>query len=167
MAVIREHLANKGLGLHNDLQDESSIVGNFPVALLLHRFGTKEQKERYLEGMFTGKERIAFGLTEPDHGSDATFLETTAVKQGSDWVINGMKRFNTGMHTATVDLVFARVVHREQLAVGLAHDLLAAVAVQALGALGPFGDHAVFVHEIHAVVLHRVHHQAVALLAGG
>ena len=35
-------------------------------------------------------------------------METTAVKQGSDWVINGMKRFNTGMHTATVDLVFAR-----------------------------------------------------------
>ena len=108
MAIIREHLAHKGLGLHNDLQNESSIVGNFPVALLLHRFGTKEQKERYLEGMLTGKERIAFGLTEPNHGSDATFMETTATKQGSDWVINGMKRFNTGMHTATVDLVFAR-----------------------------------------------------------
>ena len=55
MAIIREHLAHKGLGLHNDLQNESSIVGNFPVALLLHRFGTKEQKERYLEGMLTGK----------------------------------------------------------------------------------------------------------------
>ena len=35
-------------------------------------------------------------------------METTAVKQGGDWVINGMKRFNTGMHTATVDLIFAR-----------------------------------------------------------
>ena len=108
MAIIREHLAHKGLGLHNDLQNESSIVGNFPVALLLHRFGTQEQKDRYLEGMFTGKERIAFGLTEPNHGSDATFMETTASKQGGDWMINGMKRFNTGMHTATVDLVFAR-----------------------------------------------------------
>ena len=108
MAIIREHLAHKGLGLHNDLQNESSIVGNFPVALLLHRFGTQEQKDRYIEGMFKGKERIAFGLTEPNHGSDATFMETTATKQGSDWVINGMKRFNTGMHTATVDLVFAR-----------------------------------------------------------
>ena len=108
MAIIREHLAHKGLGLHNDLQNESSIVGNFPVALLLHRFGTGEQKARYLEGMFAGRERIAFGLTEPNHGSDATFMETTASKQGGDWVINGMKRFNTGMHTATVDLVFAR-----------------------------------------------------------
>ena len=66
MAVIREHLAHKGLGLHNDLQNESSIVGNFPVALLLHRFGTQEQKDRYIEGMITGKERIGFGLTEPD-----------------------------------------------------------------------------------------------------
>ena len=58
MAIIREHLAHKGLGLHNDLQNESSIVGNYPVALLLHRFGTAEQKERYLEGMLTGRERI-------------------------------------------------------------------------------------------------------------
>jgi len=108
MAIIREHLAHKGLGLHNDLQNESSIVGNFPVALLLHRFGTQEQKDRYIEGMFKGTERIGFGLTEPLHGSDATFMETAAIKQGGDWVINGMKRFNTGMHTATVDLVFAR-----------------------------------------------------------
>ena len=38
MALIREHLAHKGLGLHNDLQNESSIVGNFPVALLLRCF---------------------------------------------------------------------------------------------------------------------------------
>ncbi|MBS0550747.1 MAG: acyl-CoA/acyl-ACP dehydrogenase, partial [Proteobacteria bacterium] len=89
MALIREHLAHKGLGLHNDLQNESSIVGNFPVALLLHRFGTKEQKDRYIEGMFKGTERIGFGLTEPDHGSDATFMETTAVRKGGDWVING------------------------------------------------------------------------------
>jgi alkylation response protein AidB-like acyl-CoA dehydrogenase len=108
MAIIREHLAHKGLGLHNDLQNESSIVGNFPVVLLMHRFGTAEQKERYIEGMLTGKERIAFGLTEPYHGSDATFMETTATKRGADWVINGAKRFNTGLHTATVDLIFAR-----------------------------------------------------------
>jgi acyl-CoA dehydrogenase len=84
MAIIREHLAHKGLGLHNDLQNESSVVGNFPVALLLHRFGTQEQKDRYIEGMFRGTERIGFGLTEPLHGSDATFMETTAVKQGGD-----------------------------------------------------------------------------------
>jgi alkylation response protein AidB-like acyl-CoA dehydrogenase len=108
MAVIREHLAHKGLGLHNDLQNESSIVGNFPVAQLMWVYGTPEQKARYLEGMITGEHRIAFGLTEPEHGSDATWMETTARRDGDDWVLNGTKRFNTGMHTATADLVFAR-----------------------------------------------------------
>src|SRR5436190_3568755 len=95
MAIIREHLAHKGLGLHNDLQNESSIIGNFPVVQLLHRFGTPEQKQTFIEAAITGKARIAFGLTEPAHGSDATHMETNAVKQGGDWVINGAKRFNT------------------------------------------------------------------------
>jgi alkylation response protein AidB-like acyl-CoA dehydrogenase len=108
MAIIREHLAHKGLGLHNDLQNESSIVGNFPQVHLMHRFGTAAQKARFLEAMITGAEHIAFGLTEPDHGSDATWLETTAVRSGADWVINGQKRFNTGLHLATTDLIFAR-----------------------------------------------------------
>ena len=108
MAIIREHLARKGLGLHNDLQNESSIVGNFPVVHLMHEYGTLEQKANYLEGMITGKHRIAFGLTEPHHGSDATWMETRAKRDGQDWVINGAKRFNTGLHSATVDLVFAR-----------------------------------------------------------
>jgi alkylation response protein AidB-like acyl-CoA dehydrogenase len=108
MAIIREHLAKKGLGLHNDLQNESSIVGNFPFAIMMQRFGNPEQKKKFLEGMFTGETRVAFGLTEPDHGSDATFLETSAVRDGDDWVINGKKRFNSGMHHATHDMVFAR-----------------------------------------------------------
>src|SRR6476619_7696819 len=42
MAVIREHLAARGLGLHNDLQNESSIVGNFPTVLMMRDFGTDE-----------------------------------------------------------------------------------------------------------------------------
>jgi acyl-CoA dehydrogenase len=107
MAIIREHLAAKGLGLHNDLQNESSIVGNFPVVHLLHAYGTPEQKQ-LIEPAITGEQRIAFGLTEPNHGSDATWMETTARKDGSDWIINGAKRFNTGLHTATYDLIFAR-----------------------------------------------------------
>ncbi|HEY4094461.1 MAG TPA: acyl-CoA dehydrogenase family protein [Baekduia sp.] len=107
MAVIREHLAHKGLGLHNDLQNESSIVANLPFALILHEFGTPEQRE-LIEGVITGEYSVAFGLTEPDHGSDATWLETTAVRDGSDFVINGGKRFNSGMHEATHDVVFAR-----------------------------------------------------------
>ena len=109
MAVIREHLAHKGLGLHNDLQDESSIVGNFPQVIMMDRFGTDEQKAAWTEELITGERSMAFGLTEPNHGSDATWLETTAVRESSgDWVINGAKRWNTGVHRATHDLIFAR-----------------------------------------------------------
>ena len=108
MAIIREHLAHKGLGLHNDLQDESSIVGNFPQVIMMDRFGTDEQKEEWGEALLTGERSMAFGLSEPDHGSDATWLETTAVADADGWIINGTKRWNTGVHRATHDLVFAR-----------------------------------------------------------
>ncbi|MGU3586789.1 acyl-CoA dehydrogenase family protein [Rhodococcus sp. C26F] len=108
MAAIREHLAHKGLGLHNDLQDESSVVGNFPATHLILRYGTAAQIEEFAEASVTGERRLAFGLTEPDHGSDATWMKTVAERSGSDWVITGEKRWNTGMHAATHDIVFAR-----------------------------------------------------------
>jgi acyl-CoA dehydrogenase len=108
MAVIREHLAAKGLGLHNDLQDESSIVGNFPQVIMMERFGTETQRTQWSEAMLRGERGFAFGLTEPAHGSDATWMETHAERGGDGWVINGAKRFNTGVHRATHDLVFAR-----------------------------------------------------------
>ena len=108
MAIIREHFARKGLGLHNDLQNEASIVGNFPTVIMMWRFGTPEQKKEFLPGMITGTHRVGFGLTEPNHGSDATWLETTAVRDGSDWVISGAKRFNSGLHHANWDMIFAR-----------------------------------------------------------
>jgi len=113
MAVIREHLAAKGLGLHNDLQNESSVVGNFPTIKMWENYGTEAQKKQFLDGMFTGETRVAFGLTEPGHGSDASWLETRAVRDGDDWVINGAKRFNSGLHNATHDLVFARTSGEE------------------------------------------------------
>jgi acyl-CoA dehydrogenase len=108
MAMIREHLAGRGLGPHNDLQNESSIVGNFPHVRLVLAFGTCAQQEEFCERLITGERRWGFGLTEPDHGSDATWLETRAVRDGADWVINGVKRWNTGAHHATHNLIFAR-----------------------------------------------------------
>jgi alkylation response protein AidB-like acyl-CoA dehydrogenase len=108
MAMIREHLARKGLGLHNDLQNESSIVGNFPHVRLVLTFGTPAQREEFCEQLVTGERKWGFGLTEPNHGSDATWLDTRAVSDGSDWVINGVKRWNTGAHHATHNLIFAR-----------------------------------------------------------
>jgi alkylation response protein AidB-like acyl-CoA dehydrogenase len=112
MAVIREHLAAKGLGLHNDLQTEHSIVANHPLALMLWHFGTPEQKRDYLPGSLDGSVRITFGLTEPNHGSDATHMETRGVRETRDgapgWRINGEKMWTTGMHMATHCAVFAR-----------------------------------------------------------
>jgi len=112
MAIIREYLAAKGLGLHNDLQNESSIVGNFPQVLMFRDFGTDAQKEEFIKGMLAGTHKVGFGLTEPDHGSDATWMETRGEKSVRDgvngWLINGEKMWNTGLHVANYDMVFAR-----------------------------------------------------------
>ena len=108
MAIIREHLAAKGLGLHNDLQNEHSVVGNNIGLLLMLEYGTPEQKAHWIDGLATGNKGFAFGITEPNHGSDATHMETTAIRQGSDFVINGVKTWNTGIHVAEYDMVMAR-----------------------------------------------------------
>ena len=109
MAVIREHLASKGLGLFNDLQNEHSVVGNFPTIIMVQHFGNDQQKEQFIRGTLEGKTRITFGLTEPGHGSDATHMDTKAVKQSDgSYVINGGKMWQTGMHKATHCFIFAR-----------------------------------------------------------
>jgi len=108
MAIIREHLAVQGLGLHNDLQNEHSVVGNNIALLLMLEYGTEAQCDQWLEGLKTATRGFAFGITEPEHGSDATYMETAAIRDGDDWVINGEKTWNTGVHTADCDLVMAR-----------------------------------------------------------
>ena len=112
MAVIRERFARRGLGLHNDLQNEHSIVGNFPFVAMFETFGTEEQKDEFILGGFEGKRRVAFGLTEPHHGSDATWMETKAVRETRDgvpgWRIDGEKMWITGMHVATHCATFCR-----------------------------------------------------------
>src|SRR5690606_37033796 len=108
MAIIREHLAAKGLGLHNDLQNEHSIVGNNVGLLLMLNYGTEEQKKEWVDDLAEGRRGFAFGITEPNHGSDATHMETRAVREGDEWVINGEKTWNTGIHKAQYDMVMAR-----------------------------------------------------------
>jgi alkylation response protein AidB-like acyl-CoA dehydrogenase len=113
MAVIREHLASKGLGLFNDLQTEHSVVGNFPVVIMGARFGTEEQKKIMIDGQLNGSVRMTFGLTEPDHGSSVLDMQTKA-REGTGpngekgWIITGRKKWQTGMHHATHCLIFAR-----------------------------------------------------------
>ena len=121
IAAVREHLAGKGLGLHNDLQDESSIVGNYPIVPAIANYGSADQK-KYIEGIITGKMHLSFGLTEPGHGSDATWMETVGVRasDGSgDWIINGMKRWNSQVARAHGNLVFARTSGKPGQAKGI------------------------------------------------
>lgn len=108
MAVIREHFAAMGLGLHNDLQNEHSIVGNNVGLLLMIAYGTEAQKKEWVPLLLEGKRGFAFGITEPEHGSDATHMETNAVRDGDGWRINGAKTWNTGIHKATYDMIMAR-----------------------------------------------------------
>lgn len=112
MAVIREHLAAKGLGLFNDLQNEHSMVGNFPDVIMLMNFGSEKQKAELIPARLRGEFRMTFGLTEPGHGSDATHMATKGVperRNGVDgWLLNGHKKWQTGMHHATHCSIFAR-----------------------------------------------------------
>ncbi len=78
------------------------------VAGSIARWGTEEQKQRWLPVMATGEALGCFCLTEPDHGSDPASLQATAVRDGDGWVINGSKIFITNGGIAGVALVMAR-----------------------------------------------------------
>ena len=108
MAIIREHFATRGLGLHNDLQTEHSIVGNNVGLLLMLAYGTEAQQKEWVPEMLEARRSFALAITEPDHGSDATHMETTAVHESDGWHINGEKTWNTGIHKAPYDMVMAR-----------------------------------------------------------
>jgi len=133
MAVIREHLAARGLGLHNDLQNEHSIVGNNPLVLMLRDFGTDEQKREFINGSLDGSRRITFGLSEPEHGSDATHMATRAAPEERDgrkgWRIDGEKMWTTGMHAATHCALFARTSGEDGSARGITCFLVPADAL--------------------------------------
>ena len=119
MAIIREHLAAMGLGLHNDLQNEHSVVGNNIGLLLMLEYGTPAQQEQWLDGLKNATRGFAFGITEPAHGSDATWMETAAVKDGDHWIIDGEKTWNTGVHSAHSDMVMARTSGKPGEATGI------------------------------------------------
>ena len=74
MAIIREHFATRGLGLHNDLQTEHSIVGNNVGLLLMLAYGTEAQQKEWVPEMLEARRSFAFAITDPDHGSDATHM---------------------------------------------------------------------------------------------
>jgi alkylation response protein AidB-like acyl-CoA dehydrogenase len=109
--VLKEHLATKGPGIHciahTGLAWETPI-GEWRNTLAIYRHGTEEQKSAHLDDLLNREKSLAFGMTEPDHGSDPTYMDTTAEKDGDEWVINGRKRFIGGMDDADLIQLFAR-----------------------------------------------------------
>lgn len=93
----------------------------YPPFFSRQHFGNEQQKKELIEGRLAGKVRITFGLTEPGHGSDATFMQTRAVKQEHDgsYIINGSKMWQTGMHKATNCFIFARTSGKDGSAQGI------------------------------------------------
>lgn len=79
-------------------------------AMPVYHFGTEEQKREWLPKLCGGEVLGAFGLTEPDGGSDAGATRTTAVRDGGDWVINGSKCFITNSGTDITGLVTVTAV---------------------------------------------------------
>ncbi len=73
------------------------------------QFGSEEQKKKFLPGLCSGEKIGAFGLTEPNAGSDALAVQTTAKKDGDHWVLNGTKMFITNGPIADVVLTIATV----------------------------------------------------------
>lgn len=74
----------------------------------INMLGNEEQKQRWLPAMATLEKIGAFGLTEPDHGSDSVALETTARKEGEHYVLNGRKRWIGNANIADVVIIWAR-----------------------------------------------------------
>jgi glutaryl-CoA dehydrogenase len=72
-------------------------------------FGSDEQKTRYLAPVARGEVLAAFALTEPDHGSDSVSLETEAVRDGDEWVLNGAKKWIGNGASGGITFVWARV----------------------------------------------------------
>ena len=81
-------------------------MGPIPHALIRH--GTAKQKDKWLPGIANGTKGTSFALTEPGAGSDVAGMETTAVKKGDKWVLNGSKMLISNANKADVILVFAR-----------------------------------------------------------
>ncbi len=102
-AIVIEEVsrANAAMGLciavHNS-------VSAYPV----YQFGNENQRRRFLVPLATGEKIDTFCLTEPNAGSDASSLETTAVRDGEDYILNGNKIFVTNGGVSGINLIFAR-----------------------------------------------------------
>jgi alkylation response protein AidB-like acyl-CoA dehydrogenase len=101
MVLLREAAARSGCRL----AAFATYGPEGPTGVLLS--GTDEQKKKYLSPLISADTSMCFALTEPDAGSDAQNIKTTATKDGDEWVLNGTKHFITNGRQADYALVFA------------------------------------------------------------
>ena len=102
LAIVTEELAAGGCPLLL-LMVSPAICGT-----LLARFGTPEQRDRWLPGLATGERKMVFAITEPEAGSNSHRLSTTATRDGDAWTIRGTKHFISGVDEAEAILVVTR-----------------------------------------------------------
>jgi butyryl-CoA dehydrogenase len=101
--IAVEELSRVDASIGVTLSAHTSLAG-WPV----YKFGTEEQKQKYLRAMAEGKSMGAYCLTEPGSGSDAAGMKTTAILEGDEWVLNGSKIFITNGGHADIYIVFAQ-----------------------------------------------------------
>lgn len=102
LAVVLEETAIAGCPL------QSMIFSGGVTGTVLERSASEEQKRRWLPGVADGQTRLSFAITEPDAGSNAHRIVTTAKRDGDHYVLNGQKVFITGMESAHWVMVVAR-----------------------------------------------------------
>jgi alkylation response protein AidB-like acyl-CoA dehydrogenase len=102
LAVVAEELATHGCPLML-LMVSPAICGT-----IIARFGTPEQRDRWLPGLASGERKMVFAITEPEAGSNSHRLATTATREGDGWAIRGTKHFISGVDEADSILVVTR-----------------------------------------------------------
>lgn len=102
LVIVLEELAAAGCPLLM-LVVTPAICGS-----IIARYGTEEQRRRYLPGFADGTVRMAFGITEPDAGSNSHRITTTARRDGRDWILNGRKVFISAVDSCDSTLIVAR-----------------------------------------------------------
>lgn len=100
--IVAEEISAVNAGLDMARMSSTTLYG-MPIA----RFGTSEQKKKYLEPVISGDLIGCIGITEPDVGSDTAGMKTKAEKEGDDWILNGEKRFITNGSEADYMCAFA------------------------------------------------------------
>ncbi|WP_342659595.1 Acyl-CoA dehydrogenase fadE12 [Rhodococcus ruber] len=102
LALVQEELAAQGCGLL------LVVVSPAICGTIIAKFGTDEQKQRWLPGLADGSKIMAFGITEPDAGSNSHQITTVARRDGEDWILRGSKIYISGVDQADAVLVVAR-----------------------------------------------------------